>query len=317
MLATDWNWFFSSLSQSTAAIVGLIGAFIVSKVLTNQSAFAEKQRKAQDLISSAKQVREKAKLLSFAWYHRHTNADAIDRLQKMFEEDSTLDAESAYERLSLSPYISKASAIGNLRNGLDDNRRRVEAERAAAQAEAERTRAIGGFAAMRPSMSSADFLTNASLLAHLQPQLNAERDRIDNVYTEARHHSLIVTDLHRLLIGNPESSNAISAALVMIALLFFAGVIYPLSFMPLPPLWTPRVSVLEIPRFLFSFRGILLAFVSLVFVAMLRMFFEMNRRLKYSPATVADLAAYESVGAYSEYFTNREENDARRDALHT
>jgi len=35
----DWNWFFSSLSQSSAAIVGIFGAFIITKILSNNSNF--------------------------------------------------------------------------------------------------------------------------------------------------------------------------------------------------------------------------------------------------------------------------------------
>jgi hypothetical protein len=39
MPTTDWNWFFSSVAQFAAAIVGIFGAFIVTKTLANQSAF--------------------------------------------------------------------------------------------------------------------------------------------------------------------------------------------------------------------------------------------------------------------------------------
>ena len=34
----DWNWFFSSLAQSTAAIVGLIGAFVFTKMVNSEGA---------------------------------------------------------------------------------------------------------------------------------------------------------------------------------------------------------------------------------------------------------------------------------------
>jgi len=33
----DWNWYFAALSQSAAAIGGIFGAFIITKVLTNQT----------------------------------------------------------------------------------------------------------------------------------------------------------------------------------------------------------------------------------------------------------------------------------------
>ncbi|MCH7733340.1 MAG: hypothetical protein IIB44_12675 [Candidatus Marinimicrobia bacterium] len=34
---TDWNWFFSALAQSAAAIVGIFAAFIITKIVNNQS----------------------------------------------------------------------------------------------------------------------------------------------------------------------------------------------------------------------------------------------------------------------------------------
>jgi len=46
-MKVDWNWFFSALAQSTAAIVGLIGAFVFTKIVNNQAAFAVKRNKSR------------------------------------------------------------------------------------------------------------------------------------------------------------------------------------------------------------------------------------------------------------------------------
>ncbi|WP_262887779.1 hypothetical protein [Flavobacterium bernardetii] len=32
-MSIDWNWFFSSFCQSAAALIGIIGAFIISRLL--------------------------------------------------------------------------------------------------------------------------------------------------------------------------------------------------------------------------------------------------------------------------------------------
>ena len=45
----DWNWYFSALAQSSAAIVGLYGTFIVNEVLNMQINFKEDE---EELISA-------------------------------------------------------------------------------------------------------------------------------------------------------------------------------------------------------------------------------------------------------------------------
>ena len=35
----DWNWFFSSVAQSAAAIVGILAAFIITKILNSQTEY--------------------------------------------------------------------------------------------------------------------------------------------------------------------------------------------------------------------------------------------------------------------------------------
>ncbi len=50
----DYNWLFSTISQSFAAIVGLIGAFIISKIITNQTEYKNKISKLENnLIKSS------------------------------------------------------------------------------------------------------------------------------------------------------------------------------------------------------------------------------------------------------------------------
>ncbi len=67
MPTTDWNWFFSSVAQSAAAIVGIFGAFIVTKILANQTAYAEKSRRIQELITLGEKLVDATNRLSFEW----------------------------------------------------------------------------------------------------------------------------------------------------------------------------------------------------------------------------------------------------------
>ena len=86
MPTTDWNWFFSSVAQSAAAIVGIFGAFIVTKILANQSAYAEKSRRIQELITLGEKLVDATNRLSFEWYHKHDSAREIEDLEKLLEK---------------------------------------------------------------------------------------------------------------------------------------------------------------------------------------------------------------------------------------
>lgn len=85
--------------------------------------------------------------------------------------------------------------------------------------------------------------------------------------------------------------------------------------MPLPTDWKPALSLAEVPAFIFSLRGALLGCVSLLFTAMLAMFFVMNIRLKYPAAMLERLEKLKHLSEFSQYFANREANAAHHTAI--
>lgn len=124
MPTTDWNWFFfSSVAQSAAAIVGnfSLGAFIVTKILANQSAYAEKSRRMQELITLGEKLVDATSRLAFEWIHKHDSASEIEDLEKLLEKDETEEPESLYEEPCFSPYIAKAETISSSQNPIEKN----------------------------------------------------------------------------------------------------------------------------------------------------------------------------------------------------
>jgi hypothetical protein len=307
METTDWNWFFSSLAQSAAAIVGIFGAFIVTKILANQGAFAEKSRRIQELIAAGQKIADAASRLSFEWYHRYTSLDELDDLEDLLEKDSTLGPETLYQSLAFSPYLPRADVLTIIARAKANREQHLAREKEEARRASEQA---GPFAAFRHSMSSKVFQQLDR--SHLRPKLQREREGIDALYTEARHHVRLVSDFYTVVATNPESSRTITWSLTLILTLFFVGVIYSLSFMPLPINWKPALSLSEVPNFLLSLRGALLAAVSLIFSAMLAMFFVMNLRLRYDPVLLEQLAGFRKIGAYSSFFEHRETNATLR-----
>ncbi len=315
MPTTDWNWFFSSVAQSAAAIVGIFGAFIVTKILANQSAFAEKSLRIQELITSGQKIADASSRLSFDWYHRHDSAGELEDLEKLLEKDDEQDPEALYDKLRFSPYIARADAIEMIAKMKTIRAQRLEREREESRRKMEQSKALGVFAFSHIMDSGLSRSLSAPMQLHMRPQLEKKREEIDCLYTEAKHLAHVVSDFHSIVSPNPESSLVITTSLILILTLFFVGVIYPLSFMPLPTDWKPALSLAEAPAFIFSLRGALLGAISLLFTTMLAMFFIMNIRLKYSTAMLERLEKYKHLSEYSQYFANREANAAQRTAV--
>ena len=220
MPTTDWNWFFSSVAQSAAAIVGIFGAFIVTKILANQSAFAEKGRRIQELITLGNKLDDATSRLSFEWYHKHDSASEIEDLEKLLEKDETEDPESLYEKLRFSPYIAKADALQTVSRVKSYREERLQLERDESRRQMEQARKLGIGSAFALSAKS-NLISGLNTSLHLQPQLTKVREEIDEMYTEVKHHARVVSDFHSLVVSHPESSALITASLVLILTLFF------------------------------------------------------------------------------------------------
>src|SRR5712664_631258 len=92
VVSMDCNWFFSSLSQSAAAIVGIFGAFIITKILSNQAAFSEKRSHLKELIARANKIVDDANAPAFAWYNKQTTLRELDRIDDL-PDDAEISAD--------------------------------------------------------------------------------------------------------------------------------------------------------------------------------------------------------------------------------
>lgn len=89
----DWNVFYSSLAQSTAAFVGLLGAFIITKIVNNEQQYNDSKVAIEEYLIIANNLKERLKNRSFDWYNERTKESVLDK----FEEDSYKNKEILYE----------------------------------------------------------------------------------------------------------------------------------------------------------------------------------------------------------------------------
>lgn len=294
----DWNWFFSSLAQSAAAIVGIFGAFIITKILTNQAAYSEKKNRLAELMVFAKKITDDADDLAFDWYNKQIGQLEIEDLEDLLDKGAEENPDSLYDSLRFSIYEDREVSLRRIEQHIQIRRERKRKEQEA------RSDRLGLGALLTPMTG----LKLGASLHMMRPALDKEREAMDHVAREARHHTRLVSEFLDAIKDNPESSSVITVALMLVVTLFYVGVIYPLSFMPTPLNWIPALSMAAFFDVAFSLKGILLIIVSLIFTGILAVFFFMNIRMKYDSKVVNQLQLFTSMAAYSTHFSIMEKN---------
>lgn len=305
----DWNWFFSSLAQSSAAIVGILGAFLITKILNNQAAFLQKKSKCQEIIIDCQKVVDEANDRYFHWYNKHTNEREFDKLKNLLDSrEEYLSPQEYYEKLSFSIFSSHQEVKDRIEREIDMHKKAKEkewndmSERAKAYQENN-----PGYVYVEAIHPKIDFPRNYSTI---QSQLTEEFDLISSCLRNAKYQMRIASDMFKDIEQNPESSKLVNSILLFICFLFFFGVIYPLSFLPVKIGDINLTYDIDVILFyIFSIKGFFLSILSLIFIIALIALFRLNKSLRYSMNLITDLNKFKELSSYSEYFSIMEENE--------
>lgn len=313
---TDWDWFFSSLAQSAAAIVAIFAGFIINKVLANQAAHEANLQEMTQLQTEAQRLVAEADALRFDWYSRRYNEEALEEASAHLKntdevEDGQLTVEGLLEQFPMSPFKSaedNRTAMAALLQAHLDARQKARERRnrpmsPAAVAVLKRTGMPFGIDAfVERSVPALPRIPNIAL----RTSMRTERERIDDVRRKVDHHIRLIGNC--LASSGKAASNrrAMRFWLGLVVVLFLAGVIYPLSFLPSPT--APQLSVrpTDILGALVSVRGVLLSLVSAAFLAVVGVFARINERTVTPAALTEELAGYTRVTAYAEEFAHAE-----------
>lgn len=321
-MTADWNWFFSTLSQSTAAIVGIIGAFIIAKIFANQATFSEKNNRMKSLIVEAEKILDKIGTLNFDWYNKHKNAAAYDdasrQIRAIAEEDPTTVTEenllTIFTEAKFSIFSEKKTILENLRKEVEfvcqtnlDKRLQKESveknRKEAASGKLVGHAAINSLLGSIPdfsSLSAPRTILNIPDFSTPWTALQDERDRITQCHLEAKHHARIVGEFLESVRGNPESPPQITWSLLLVGLIFIFGVIYPLTFMPATS--APEFSITNLGGAFLSVKGALLTLLVVAFTYVFYMFTRTNIQMKYAKDELNKLHKLSQVNEYCRYF---------------
>ena len=278
----DPNWFFSSVAQSVAALVGILGGFVTSRIIGSQAEFVRKRALTAHLIAEARLIVERFTRVNIARYDMHANQYAIASLQDALVDHNDLDdVEQWYQAGAhlFSPFTPIA------------NHRETVAH------ELERLRGESG-ATVRRSFAKGQtegHSTKASR-ASLWEELTVERDDIRRVVDDARRHLSACRQHHRDVSAQPESSGAALIAVIVTLLLFFVGVVYPLTFLNVTAEQTGSKATILIVTSL------------IVLLAVLAAQYFILIRLRYSKAELDELKKYCGAAIYSQHLEVLEAN---------
>lgn len=273
----DWNVFFSSLAQSVGGLVGIFAAFIITKIINNQTEFDRTKTKVRDLLNKSQLLKDSGEILYFIWYCERQLAYTLEKVRTEMEANRILPPEEYYQNLNFPVYIPRADVLHAIQEKIDGGL----PERNNLRHNSSEMRAI--------ERSIADSVLE-------------EGEKIESFRVEALHHTRTMKVFLAEIKDNPESSPLVSFSIIAAVILFFLGFIYPLSFLPLEAGHEIKLSFNAFFPLLLSFKGVMLLIPSLIFSVIMIVFYFVNQRLKYSANDIKEIRAATKLGHYSPYF---------------
>ena len=274
--------------------------------------------RAREIIADCNRVVDSANDLAIEWYVERRIAEEVESLEALLEDDDSHEPAVYYDKLDFPDLVDRQTVLGLISDQIDARRDRLSREREARRRES----------SQRPLLASSlteqhfrDMVYNPPVYPQppnyaLESQMMREREAIDVVVRDARHQIRTVNGYIDSIRGNPESSPQITWALFLVTILFFAGVIYPLSFMPFSPGGSFNISFMAFFELLQTLKGFLLLVVSFVFTSILVLFFRLNIYLRYPKALLQSFERFSRISTYSKHFEIMDRNQRAGAASH-
>lgn len=305
----DWNWFFSSLAQSCASIVGLIGAFIISKILNNQSEFSRKGLLIQEAIINTKQLKEE--INNKEEIFKKLNELETQKLEYQAEnfiipeKDYSDFANTYYNDYKPVPYQDRKVTIDRLSKAID---KIMKFRKASEPVNTHSEQSMNVMRKLGMKETHYGFFKEPpeDKLFFLKEKRVDLVSRINKQCSLNRH-------LFNMCRDNPESLEWMKDTLILLIGLFFVGVIYPLGCLPAGVgefhiSYDPRIIWSNI----YSFRSFILLWPSMIFTGIVMILNKFNAKMKYDKDQIKEIEQYSRPEEFSEFLKFYEDNFAGR-----
>ncbi|GHA51547.1 hypothetical protein GCM10007103_35060 [Salinimicrobium marinum] len=283
-MTIDYNWFFASFAQCGAALIAIIGAFTISKLLGEGDKKEIQSNKLSNFAISFEKIRKKISNIDFEWY------------------DETL--------IEISSNVDEA-----IKSGVFENLNRSEKLKELFKIEPNLFRTDKCILTLnkviREKIPEQDYGFPHSIMQNIEPvglrnQLELEREKINELKIESEY---LIANFNKLKLDIEISKKGIKPLIITLIFLIIGVVlivIYPLHFLPLKIDEIPKLTIS--PKILYgnfiSTTGILLiiltVFIEGLFIYFLVLIFRIQK--SYGFLKLRLLPKYFELKSYSKYF---------------
>ena len=281
----DFNWFFSSLAQSVAAIIGIFMTFIISKILSNQSEFEKNKREISNLKNNIEHLKDLIRKVNFLWLIKNKRKIALENIsadefpEKLYGEAKSYHSnEEIDDRKLLFFFREEYFSVYDKHNDVFEETKNV----------------LTGM----KNISGGLFVERPYAL------INEVDEKATSVEVEINKNIREISTFIEENENNPLKSILIKNIITTVIFLFLLGVIMPLMLLPVKIGETPLIFDNNI----FFIKSFLLFVISIVFLVMMSILYKINNNFNYNKEDIEYLREHCKIENYSEYFKNMVEN---------
>lgn len=289
----DWNWFFSSFCQSAAALIGIIGAFIISRLLGISEKINSTISEFDNLKIDYNKILLNINNCHFYWYtkmHVRYNSDLHDQIKN-----------GDFDNLNREEILNKIYDLNSHLFKIDEAV--IESfEKAYKEYKPKYTELSNGLSVKNSSFAGTFDIPPKELWDNL----SEEKSSIDKLEIESR---TLIQHFERNLQNLSAFDDSIKPLKFIVILLLIAfpfTVIYPLHFMPMATNTNPEIiyNLFEIFHSIFNFKSALLFlfFISIESIFWYFLFITNQLSLKLISAKENNSEDLRTLENYSEHF---------------
>lgn len=285
---TDWNVFYSSLSQSAAGLISIIAAFIISKILNENEKLENLSDKYHELLIEYEKLTQQISIRHFDWYDRLV-IEYSSRIQDAIENGdfANLNNEQKLEKL----FQIEPRLFGT--------------ENCLSELEKQITKYTIKMTKLPNGVSNRSHIPVLDIVpVGTWDRLNEEKENINQLNIESKVLISKFIKFKSDLSSTQRNLAPLKNTIYILGFSFFFTVVYPLHFLPIPENSTPAISfsVCNFIKQTICLKGFFLLMLVLVVVGIFGYFSHIIHNLQTQFDKIKIEGKHINLKEYSKYF---------------